>query len=111
MNKNIYDAIDTDNEGVLNVGQVETFVRLFLKGYQIEGTINTSFDEQHDEVFKMLTENESGEVNIDELGKFLTELLKNQGKVLQIRLETQKYERSMAMQNEMKDAMKGQTKR
>ena len=45
MNKNIYDAIDTDNEGVLNVGQVETFVRLFLKGYQIEGTINTSFDE------------------------------------------------------------------
>ena len=32
MNKNIYDAIDTDNEGVLKVDQVETFVRLFLKG-------------------------------------------------------------------------------
>ena len=27
MNKNIYDAIDTDNEGTLEVNQVETFVR------------------------------------------------------------------------------------
>ena len=27
MNKNIYDAIDTDNEGTLEVSQVETFVR------------------------------------------------------------------------------------
>ena len=32
MQKNIYDAIDTDNSGTLNVAQVETFVRTFLKG-------------------------------------------------------------------------------
>ena len=82
MNKNIYDAIDTDNEGVLKVDQVETFVRLFLKGNQVEGQINTSFDDAHDAIFKILTENESGEVNLDELGKFLNELLKNQVKVL-----------------------------
>ena len=37
MCKNIYDAIDTDNEGTLKVDQVETFVRLFLAGNQVEG--------------------------------------------------------------------------
>ena len=37
MAKNIYDAIDTDNEGTIKVVQVESFVRLFLKGNQIEG--------------------------------------------------------------------------
>ena len=88
MTKNIYDAIDTDNEGTLKVEQVETFVRLFLKGNQIEGQTNTSFEESHDQVFKILQENESGEVNLDELSKFLNELLKNQVKALQVRLET-----------------------
>ena len=88
MAKNIYDAIDTDNEGTLKVDQVETFVKLFLKGNQIEGQINTSFDEDHDHVFKILKETESGEVNLDELSKFINELLKNQVKQLQIRLET-----------------------
>ena len=37
MTKNIYDAIDTDNAGTLEVSQVEEFVRNFLKGNQIEG--------------------------------------------------------------------------
>ena len=97
MTKNIYDAIDTDNEGTIRVNQVEDFVRKFLKGNQIEGQTNTAFDEEHDHVFKILTENESGEVNLDELGKFISELLKNQVKVLQIRLEAEKHERSVAM--------------
>ena len=51
MTKNIYDAIDTDNAGTLEVGQVEFFVKQFLKGNQIEGQINTSFDDKHDVVF------------------------------------------------------------
>ena len=107
MAKNIYDAIDTDNEGSLKVGQVETFVRLFLAGNQVEGQTNTSFEDSHEQVFKMLQENESGEVNYDELSKFLNELLKNQVKQLQIRLETQKYERSLAMQQEIEAANGG----
>ena len=45
MTKNIYDAIDTDNAGTLEVSQVEIFVRSFLKGNQIEGQINTSFED------------------------------------------------------------------
>jgi len=97
MTKNIYDAINTDKEGTIRVNQVEDFVRKFLKGNQIEGQTNTAFDEEHDHVFKILTENESGEVNLDELGKFISELLKNQVKVLQIRLEAEKHERSVAM--------------
>ena len=44
MTKNIYDAIDTDNEGTIRVNQVEDFVRKFLKGNQIEGQTNTAFD-------------------------------------------------------------------
>jgi len=32
MTNNIYDAIDTDNSGTLEVDQVEQFVREFLKG-------------------------------------------------------------------------------
>tara|TARA_B110001450_G_C17356961_1_gene373948 strand:- start:228 stop:476 length:249 start_codon:yes stop_codon:yes gene_type:complete len=82
MTKNIYDAIDTDNEGTIRVSQVEDFVRKFLRGVQVEGQTNTAFDEEHDQVFKILTENESGEVNLDELGKFVSELLKNQVRVL-----------------------------
>ena len=95
MTKNIYDAIDTDNAGTLEVDQVEQFVRNFLKGNQIEGQINTSFEDRHDTIFKILKDNESGEVTPDELGKFLNELLKNQVKELQIKVEQQKYQRSM----------------
>ena len=37
MTKNIYDAIDTDNEGTIRTEQVATFVKLFLRGNQVEG--------------------------------------------------------------------------
>ena len=99
FSKNIYDAIDTDNAGTIPCPQVETFVRDFLRGNQIEGEINTSFEEQNEDVFKVLQENESGEVTLDELAKFLNELLKNQVRQLQIKVEQQKYERSLALQN------------
>ena len=32
MSRNIYDAIDVDNEGTLQTTQVEEFVRDFLRG-------------------------------------------------------------------------------
>eukprot|EP00355_Strombidium_rassoulzadegani_P010614 CAMPEP_0168620178 /NCGR_PEP_ID=MMETSP0449_2-20121227/6995_1 /TAXON_ID=1082188 /ORGANISM="Strombidium rassoulzadegani, Strain ras09" /LENGTH=73 /DNA_ID=CAMNT_0008661159 /DNA_START=103 /DNA_END=324 /DNA_ORIENTATION=+ len=32
MKKNVFDAIDTDNIGVINVEQVEVFFRAFLRG-------------------------------------------------------------------------------
>ena len=111
MARNIYDAIDTDNEGTIKTVQVENFVKLFLKGNQVEGQLDTSFDGVHDHVFAILQENESGEVNLDELSKFLQELLKNQVRQLQIRLETQKYERSLAMQQELENAMGGPNKK
>ena len=82
FSRNIFDAIDTDSTGTLPVGQVEEFVRQFLKGNQVEGQVNTAFDEKHESVFKQLRENESGEVTPEELGKFLNELLKNQVKEL-----------------------------
>ena len=67
MTKNMYDCMDDDNEGTIACDRVEYFFRDFLKGNQVEGQINTDFSEQHEEVFKILRNNESGEVNIDEL--------------------------------------------
>ena len=96
--KNIYDAIDTDNEGTIPTAQVEAFVRDFLRGNQKEETISTDFEMENDDVFKILQDNESGEVTLDELSKFLNELLKNQVRQLQIKVEQQKYERSLALQ-------------
>ena len=105
MNKNIYDAIDTDNAGTLEVEMVESFVRTFLRGNQIEGQINTSFEDENSAVFKQLQDNESGELSMDDLGKFLFDLLKSQVKQLQTRLEEQKYQRSVDTMKEMEAAM------
>jgi Ca2+-binding EF-hand superfamily protein len=41
------------------------------------------FEERHKLVFSVLDENESGEITLDELGKFLRELFKEQIKELQ----------------------------
>ena len=44
----------------------------------------------------MLDDNESGEITLDELGKFLRELFKEQIKELQEGVEKQKYTRAVA---------------
>lgn len=83
INKSIFDAIDTDNSGTLEREEVETFVKSLLVG------IHNDEDEEYDQnerqriVFGVLDENESGEITLDELGKFLRELFKEQIKELQ----------------------------
>ena len=67
--------------------QIESFVKNFLRGNQVEGQANTSFDTYHDHIFKMLEDNESGELTLEELSKFLNELLKNQVLELQKKVE------------------------
>ena len=52
MTTNIYDAIDTDNAGTLPIPAVETFIKNFLRGNQVEGELNTDFSEKHELVFK-----------------------------------------------------------
>ena len=103
LTSNVYDAIDTDNGGTLEVSMVETFVRTFLRGNQIEGQINTSFEDSNTKIFKLLEDNESGELTIEELGKFLFELLKSQVICLQTRLEEQKYQRSVETMKEKEE--------
>ena len=78
MNKNMFDAMDEDNEGTLSCVQVEDFVFKFLKGTQKDGEINTDCSMEHEETFRILRENESGEVTMDELGQFLQAFLKAQ---------------------------------
>eukprot|EP00355_Strombidium_rassoulzadegani_P005536 CAMPEP_0168619234 /NCGR_PEP_ID=MMETSP0449_2-20121227/6492_1 /TAXON_ID=1082188 /ORGANISM="Strombidium rassoulzadegani, Strain ras09" /LENGTH=68 /DNA_ID=CAMNT_0008660153 /DNA_START=211 /DNA_END=417 /DNA_ORIENTATION=- len=61
---------------------------------------NTDFEAQHEEIFKILREKESGEVTLDELSRFLNDLLKNQVKKLEVRMEQMKFERAMAHQHQ-----------
>lgn len=44
---------------------------------------NKDFEDRHKLVFSVLDENESGEITLDELAKFLRELFKEQIKELQ----------------------------
>ena len=87
MNRNIFLAMDEDDSGVLQCEKVEEFVRSFLRGHQLEGLPNTDFENENTEVYKMLSENESGEVDAQEMSKFMLKLIKNQIHVLQARLE------------------------
>ena len=75
MTKNIYDAIDEDNSGTIEVDQIEKFVRLFLRGNSEDGDSHTSFENNHEEIFKILRQNENGELTQEELGKFLNMLI------------------------------------
>ena len=96
MNKNIFDAIDTDNLGVLDANQVEIFVRSFLRGNQKPGSQNTDFESNHDQLLgRLWTINNENEISLEELSKFMQELLKQQIRMLQVRLEDEKYARAM----------------
>jgi Ca2+-binding EF-hand superfamily protein len=57
------------------------FFHRLLKGVNEDS--NDDFEERHKLVFSVLDENESGEITLDELGKFLRELFKEQIKELQ----------------------------
>ena len=83
LNKSIFDAIDTDNSGTLEREEVESFVKSLLVGIHNDGEEEYDQNERHRIVFGVLDENESGEITLDELGKFLRELFKEQIKELQ----------------------------
>ena len=83
INKSIFDAIDTDNSGTLEREEVESFVKSLLVGIHNEEEEEYDQNERHRIVFGVLDENESGEITLDELGKFLRELFKEQIKELQ----------------------------
>ena len=44
MNVNIFNAIDEYGYGMLEIEDVEKFVREFLRGTQVEGLENTDFE-------------------------------------------------------------------
>ena len=81
INKSIFDAIDTDNSGTLEKEEVESFVKGLLKGIHQDHEIE-DIESRHQIVFNVLDENESGEITLDELGKFLRELFREQVKEL-----------------------------
>ena len=83
INKSIFDAIDTDNSGTLEREEVESFVKSLLVGIHNEDDEEYDQNERQRIVFGVLDENESGEITLDELGKFLRELFKEQIKELQ----------------------------
>ena len=64
-----------------------------------EDDVGGDFNERHKIVFSVLDDNESGEITLDELGKFLRELFKEQIKELQEGVEKAKYNRGNNEQN------------
>ena len=66
--------MDTDNVGTIECKQVEQFCREFLRGDDLES--DTNFEGEQTTAFKMLKDNEAGYVNLDDLSKFLWELLR-----------------------------------
>ena len=87
--------MDEDDVGVLQTAKVEQFVRAFLRGTQIEGNPNTDFEHEHQETYKLLRDNESGEINGFETSEFMRQLMKNQIICLQKRLEIEKMQRAI----------------
>lgn len=89
ITKSIFDAIDTDNSGTLEKDEVLQFIKDLLKGMQFdnvspaEDNASAALDDRYRQVFQILDENESGEITLDELGKFLRELFKEQIQELQ----------------------------
>ena len=76
MAKNIYSAIDELDEKIPTVTQVLDFTKAFLEGEQEGGMENTSFKEQHEETYKILTESDSIYVTYEELCEFMRVLLR-----------------------------------
>ena len=58
-----------------------------MRGSPIEGQPNTDFEKDHEHLFLQLRKSDTGEVNMEDLGRFLKELTKNQVKVLQKAME------------------------
>ena len=80
----IFDAIDTDNSGSLDVKEVKEFVANLLKGITHESSEGSAdVLERHKIVFALLEDNESGEITQDDLDMFLRALFKEQIKELQ----------------------------
>ena len=104
INKSIFDAIDTDNSGTLEREEVESFVKSLLVGIHNEEEEEYDQKERHRIVFGVLDENESGEITLDELGKFLRELFKEQIKELQDASERLKRKQNQNKQGGMKNS-------
>ena len=105
INKSIFDAIDTDNSGTLEKDEVEVFIKDMLRSMDLDYSRNNHLDSQpsliddrYRNVFSVLDENESGEITIDELGKFLRELFKEQVRELQEVIERENIRKAAGIQ-------------
>ncbi len=49
----------------------------FLRGHQVKGYPDSDFEKEHGLILDELSKQESGEMNSEELGKFLNTLLKD----------------------------------
>ena len=67
--------MDEDYVGVLQVTKIEEFVRMFLRGTQIEGSPNTDFEEEHEDSYKTLHAQDGGEMNASEVSEFMRKLM------------------------------------
>ena len=86
MAQTLFDAIDTENEGTIDCSHVEEFCRDFIRG-DGKYDVDTNFEDDNLDAFKLLQDNEAGVCNIEELSKFLEMFLCIQVLALQKRIE------------------------
>ena len=91
----LYDCCDTDNNGSIDVKVIEEFARSSMRGNQVDGQINSSFEIENQCIYDLLQENEAGELSFVELMKFLKELFKNQVIMLKCRIEEERHKRCL----------------
>ena len=50
----LYDCCDTDNNGAIDVNVIEEFARSSMRGNQIDGMINSSFEKENECIYELL---------------------------------------------------------
>eukprot|EP00826_Nyctotherus_ovalis_P042044 TRINITY_DN428_c0_g1_i3.p2 TRINITY_DN428_c0_g1~~TRINITY_DN428_c0_g1_i3.p2 ORF type:complete len:110 (-),score=33.17 TRINITY_DN428_c0_g1_i3:81-410(-) len=77
--KTVFDSIDTDKSGSLELSEMEGFMRKVCDEMNIKGGPNKS---EINEIFESLDTDKSKSIGIDEMGAFLKKILLDQQKSL-----------------------------
>ena len=78
--KTVFDSIDTDKSGTLEISEMENFMKKVCEEMNIKGGPNKS---EINEIFDSLDTDKSKNIGMDEMGDFLKKILLDQQKALQ----------------------------
>ena len=100
----MFKALDEDNVEYVAIEKVRQFTKDVMRGKQVEGQENTSFEGENEECFAILEKLDSEFCNEENLGIFFRQLVKDQIRLLQKRIEKQYYERCLTKVSALNNA-------